>query len=60
MHVRCSCLLPERYRVLRRPDKRSAIRQSCFIYCRMATRGVVSGLQIRCRNQLRLLRISFS
>ncbi|EIQ79357.1 hypothetical protein SF123566_9221 [Shigella flexneri 1235-66] len=47
MHVRCSHLLPERYRVLRRPDKRSAIRQSCFIHCRMATRGVLSGLQVR-------------
>ncbi|EAA7841392.1 hypothetical protein AYC90_16755 [Salmonella enterica] len=52
--------MPEGYRVLRRPDKRSAIRQSCLIYCRMATRGVLSGLQIKCRNQLRLLRISFS
>ena len=48
LHVRCSCLVPERYRVLRRPDKRSTIRQSCFIHCRMATRGVLSGLQAWC------------
>ncbi|KXB45372.1 hypothetical protein HMPREF0208_01404 [Citrobacter koseri] len=41
--------MPERYRVLRRPDKRSAIRLSCFIYCRMATRNVLSGLQVRRR-----------
>ncbi|EBK3200089.1 hypothetical protein CMS37_15635 [Salmonella enterica] len=60
MHVRVPIHCPKVIRVLRRPDKRSAIRQSCFIYCRVATRGVLSGLQIRCRNQLRLLRISFS
>ncbi|APV81196.1 hypothetical protein EHN61_16310 [Salmonella enterica] len=60
MHVRVPIHCPKVIRVLRRPDKRSAIRQSCLIYCRMATRGVLSGLQIRCRNHLRLLRISFS
>ncbi|OZU42226.1 hypothetical protein CCO33_21565 [Salmonella enterica subsp. enterica serovar Takoradi] len=39
MHVRVPIHCPKVIRVLRRPDKRSAIRQSCFIYCRMATRA---------------------
>ncbi|ECF6885691.1 hypothetical protein OC68_18850 [Salmonella enterica subsp. enterica serovar Newport] len=60
MHVRVPIYCPKVIRVLRRPDKRSAIRQSCFIYCRMATRASYPAYRVRCRCQLRLLRISFS